>query len=146
MGEADRWCEPRRLLHCYDSAAAGRRAGAATHLRNAKRQITTGQYPDAIRETRLAIEIMRDMKIWPRDVGKKRDDQDQADRYGLMLDQLDSQADGYQKLLQKSFNQASGVQHAGGVIARATWVRADAVALTGMAASLMHRLAEEVSR
>lgn len=119
-------------------------AKAAAHLLNAKRQITAGEYPDAIRETRLAIGIMRDMKVWPRDVDKKRDDQDQADRYGLMLDDLDAQAEGYQKLLQKSFNQASGVQHSDGVIALATWVRADAVSLTGMAASLMHRLAEEI--
>lgn len=119
-------------------------AEAARHLREAKRQITGGQYPDAIRETRLAIETMRDMKIWPRDVNKKRDDQDQADRYGLLLDALDTQAEGYQQLLQKSFNQASGIQHAGGAIARATWVRSDAVTLTGLAASLMHRLAEEI--
>ncbi|MDX2854436.1 hypothetical protein PV342_39720 [Streptomyces sp. PA03-3a] len=119
-------------------------AEAARHVREAKRQITAGQYPDAIRETRLAIETMRDMKVWPRDVEKKRDDQDQADRYGLMLDALDAQAEGYQQLLQRSFNQASGIQHAGGAIARASWVRADAVSLTGMAASLMHRLSEEI--
>lgn len=119
-------------------------AEAAKHLREAKRQINGGEYPDAIRETRLAIETMRDMKIWPRDVDKKRNDKDQADRYGLMLDALDKQAEGYQQLLQKSMDQASGPQHAGGAIARATWVRADAISLTGMAASLMHRLAEEI--
>lgn len=120
-------------------------AKAANHLRKAKRQITGGEHHDAIRETRLAIEIMRDMKIWPRNVSKQRDDKDQADRYGLMLDALDTQAAGYQQLLQKSMDQASGPQHAGGAIARATWVRADAVSLTGMAAALMHRLAEEIS-
>jgi hypothetical protein len=120
-------------------------ATAAAHLLNAKRQITAGQYPDAIRETRLAIEVMRDMKLWPKDVTKKLKDQEQADRYGLMLDHLDDAAEGYQKLLQASFNQASGVQHSNGVIARATWVRADAVTLTGMAASLMHRIAEEIT-
>jgi hypothetical protein len=119
-------------------------AKAAGHLRSARRQITAGEYPDAIRETRLAIEIMRDMKVWPRDVDKKRDDRGQADRYGLMLDELDAQAEGYQELLRKSFNQASGVQHSDGAIALASWVRADAVSLTGMAASLMHRLAEEI--
>jgi hypothetical protein len=122
----------------------GTLAEAAKHLLAAKRQITAGEYPDAIRETRLAIQSMRDMKVWPKGVDKKRDDQDQADRYGLMLDDLDAQADGYQQLLQRSFNQASGPQHTDGVIALATWVRADAVALTGMAASLMHRLAEEI--
>jgi hypothetical protein len=118
-------------------------AEAAKHLLTAKRQITAGEYQDVIRETRLAIQIMRDRKVWPRDI-PKRDDQDQADRYGAMLNDLDSQAEGYQQLLQKSFHQASGPQHAEGPIGRATWVRADAVSLTGMAASLMHRLAEEI--
>lgn len=97
-----------------------------------------------IRETRLAIQIMRDMQVWPRDIPRKRDDQDQTDRYGAMLNDLDAQAEGYQQLLQKAFNQASGPQHTDGAIGRATWVRADAVALTGMAASLMHRLEEEI--
>jgi hypothetical protein len=87
---------------------------------------------------------MRDMKVWPRDIPKKRDDQDQADRYGAMLNDLDAQAEGYQQLLQKAFNQASGPQHTDGPIGRATWIRADAVSLHGMAASLMHRLAEEI--
>lgn len=119
-------------------------AEAARHLLEAKRQITAGEYHDVIRETRLAIQIMRDMRIWPRDVPNKRDDQDQADRYGAMLNDLNSQAEGYQQLLQKSFNQASGPQHTDGPIGRATWVRADAVSLTGMAASLMHRLAQEI--
>jgi hypothetical protein len=119
-------------------------AEAAKHLRAAKRQITAGEYHDTIRETRLAIQIMRDMKVWPKDVPSKRDDQDQADRYGAMLNDLDAQAEGYQQLLQKAFNQASGPQHTDGLIGRATWIRADAVSLTGMAASLMHRLAEEI--
>ncbi|WP_314416189.1 hypothetical protein [Streptomyces sp. DSM 40484] len=120
-------------------------ADAAAHVLAARRQITAGEYPDAIRETRLALEGMRNMRIWPKEVTGTRNDQDQADRYGIMLAQLDEAARAYQELLQSSFNQASGVQHSGGVIARATWVRADAVALTGMAASLMHRLAEELA-
>ncbi|MFD8483593.1 hypothetical protein [Kitasatospora sp. NPDC059673] len=119
-------------------------AKAAAHLRTADRQITAGEYADAIRETRLAIIDMRDMKVWPKDVAKKRDDQDQADRYGVMLDRLDEMADGYAKVIQGVFNQASGVQHQDGALARATWVRADAVALNGMAVSLLHRVAEEL--
>lgn len=124
---------------------SGPLAKAAANLLNAKRQITAGEYQDAIRETPLAIQSMRDMKVWPKDVPSKRDDQDQADRYGAMLNDLDAQADGYQQLLVRSFNQASGPQHSDGPMGRATWIRADAVTLTGMAASLMHRLAEEIS-
>jgi len=119
-------------------------AKAAGHLRKADHQITAGEYTDAIRETRLAIGDMRDMKVWPKDVTKKRNDQDQAERYGVMLDQLAEQADGYAALIQATYTQASGVQHQDGALARATWVRADAVALNGMAVSLMHRLAEEI--
>jgi hypothetical protein len=44
------------------------------------------------------------------------------------------------------FNQASGPQHASGALRGATWARADAVALTGMAAAMLHRLTEEVDR
>jgi hypothetical protein len=43
------------------------------------------------------------------------------------------------------FNQASGPQHADGVIASASWVRSDAIALNGMASPLMHRLADEIA-
>ncbi|MEV0193118.1 hypothetical protein AB0I39_31880 [Kitasatospora purpeofusca] len=39
-------------------------AKAAAHLRAADREITAGEYADAIRETRLAIIGMRDMKVW----------------------------------------------------------------------------------
>ncbi|MFI9788528.1 hypothetical protein ACIHEI_34190 [Kitasatospora sp. NPDC051984] len=119
-------------------------AKAAAHLRAADRQITAGEYADAIRETRLAIGDMRDMKVWPKDVTKKSKEQDQAERYGVLLDQLKGMADGYAELIQGVFNQASGVQHQDGALARATWVRADAVALNGMAVSLLHRLAEEL--
>ncbi|MFJ9847734.1 hypothetical protein ACIRYZ_46440 [Kitasatospora sp. NPDC101155] len=122
----------------------GSLAKAAGHLRAADRQITAGEYPDAIRETRLAIGDMRDMKVWPKDVAKKRNYQDQADRYGVMLDRLAEMADGYAELIQAAYTQASGVQHQDGALAGATWVRADAVALNGMAVSLMHRLAEEL--
>jgi hypothetical protein len=124
----------------------GALAEAARHLRQADHQITAGEYPDALRETRLAIGIMRDMKIWPKDVTKKRDDQDQADRYGLMLDRLAEMADGYAGLIQASYNQTSGVQHQDGALAQAVWVREDAVAMNGMAVSLMHRLAHELRR
>ncbi|MDJ0346439.1 hypothetical protein QMK19_35715 [Streptomyces sp. H10-C2] len=124
----------------------GKLAEAGQHLRRADQQITAGEYPDAIREARLAISTMREMKIWPRDSTNKRDDQDQADRYGRILDSLDAMAEGYTTLLTTTFNQASGIQHNDGAIASATWVRADAVALTGMAASLMHRLASEIRR
>lgn len=119
-------------------------AKAAGHLRKADHQITAGEYTDAIRETRQAIGDMRGMKVWPKDVTKKRNDQDQAERYGVMLDRLAEQADGYAELIQAAYTQASGVQHQDGVLARATWMRADAVALNGMAVSLMHRLAEEL--
>ncbi|MFF7459398.1 hypothetical protein [Kitasatospora sp. NPDC008115] len=120
-------------------------AKAGGHLCAADRQITAGEYADAIRETRLAISDMRDMKVWPQDVAKARKNQDQGDRYGVMLDRLAEMADGYAELIQRVFNQASGVQHQDGALARATWVRADAVALNGMAVSLMHRLAGELT-
>ncbi|MEV3908672.1 hypothetical protein [Streptomyces canus] len=119
-------------------------AAAAKHLRTADRQITVGEYPDAIRETRLAVESMRKLNIWPRNGSKKRDDQDQGDRYGLLLDQLAAQADGYAELVRALFSQASGPQHNDGAIGSASWVRSDAIALNGMAASLLGRLAEAV--
>ncbi|MEV0906140.1 hypothetical protein [Streptomyces hokutonensis] len=119
-------------------------ATAAKHLQTADRQITAGEYSDAIRETRLAVGDMRKLNIWPSNGTKKRDDQGQDDRYGALLDQLAGQADGYAELVQALFNQASGPQHNDGAIGNASWVRADAIALNGMAASLLHRLAEEV--
>jgi hypothetical protein len=119
-------------------------ATAAKHLRTADVQITAGEYPDAIRETRLAVEAMRKLNIWPQNGSKKRDNQDQGDRYGLLLDQLAAQADGYAELVRGLFSQASGPQHNDGAIGSASWVRSDAIALNGMAASLFHRLAEEV--
>ncbi|PKV88198.1 hypothetical protein [Streptomyces sp. TLI_146] len=119
-------------------------AAAAGHLRTADRQITAGEYPDAIRETRLAVDAMRKLNIWPQNGAKKRDDQDQGDRYGVLLDRLADQADGYGELLRALFNQASGPQHNDGPIGSAAWVRDDAITLNGMAASLLHRLAEEV--
>ncbi|MGW3037445.1 hypothetical protein ACWDCB_40395 [Streptomyces sp. NPDC001178] len=119
-------------------------ATAAGHLRTADRQITAGEYPDAIRETRLAVDAMRKLNIWPTNGTKKRDDQDQSDRYGVLLDRLADQADGYTELIQALFNQASGPQHNDGAIASASWVRGDAIALNGMAASLLHRLVETV--
>ncbi|MEU6351021.1 hypothetical protein ABZ896_17050 [Streptomyces sp. NPDC047072] len=119
-------------------------ATAAKHLRNADRQITAGEYPDAIRETRLAVTDMRKLNIWPQNGSKKRDDQDQDDRYGALLDRLADQADGYADLIQAVFSQASGPQHNDGAIGSASWVRSDAIALNGMAASLLHRLAEEI--
>jgi len=121
-------------------------ADAARHLREADQQITRGEYPDAVREARMAIETMRDMGVWPKDVAKKRDEQTQADRYGVILDKLAAQANGYAELLQALFNLASGPQHASGALRGAAWVRADAVALTGLAAAVLHRLAEEVDR
>ncbi|MFE4576815.1 condensation domain-containing protein [Streptomyces chartreusis] len=117
---------------------------AAQHLQTADRQITAGEYPDAIRETRLAVSAMRKLNVWPQNGGKKRDDQDQDDRYGVLLDRLADQADGYADLMQALFNQASGPQHNDGAISSALWVRSDAIALNGMAASLLHRLAETV--
>jgi hypothetical protein len=121
-------------------------ADAARHLRKADQQITKGEYSDAVREARLAIQVMRDMQVWPKHVANKRDEQTQADRYGVILDKLAEQADGYAELLQVLFNQASGPQHASGALRGATWVRADAVALTGLAAAMLHRLGEEVAR
>jgi hypothetical protein len=121
-------------------------ADAARHLREADQQITRGEYTDAIRQARLAIEAMRDMEVWPKNVAKKRDDQTQADRYGVILDKLAAHANGYAELLQALFNQASGPQHVSGALRGATWVRADAVTLTGLAAAMLHQLAEEVDR
>ncbi|MER6188133.1 hypothetical protein [Streptomyces sp. NPDC001652] len=86
----------------------GQLATAAKHLRTADRQITAGEYPDAIRETRLAVDAMRKLNIWPQNSTKKRDDQYQDDRYGTVLDRLADQADGYADLMQAVFNQASG--------------------------------------
>ncbi|MER8156908.1 hypothetical protein [Streptomyces sp. NPDC094472] len=119
-------------------------ATAAKHLRTADRQITAGEYPDAIRETRLAVGAMRKLNIWPQNGSKKRDDQDQDDRYGIILDRLADQADAYADLVQAVFTQASGPQHNDGAIGTASWVRSDAITLNGMAASLLHRLAETV--
>lgn len=119
-------------------------ATAAKHLRTADQQITAGEYPDAIRETRLAVDAMRKLNIWPANGSKKRDDQDQDDRYGILLDRLTAQTDGYADLMQALFSQASGPQHNDGAIGRASWVRSDAIALNGMTAALLHRLAEEV--
>lgn len=124
--------------------ADGPLAAAAKHLRTAAQQITAGEYPDAIRETRLSVTDMRKLNIWPQNGSKKRDDQDQDDRYGVILDRLADQADAYADLVQAVFTQASGPQHNDGAIGSASWVRADAIALNGMAASLLHRLAEEV--
>ena len=45
---------------------------AAEHLRTADRQITAGEYADAIRETRLAVSEMRALGMWPSGVTKKR--------------------------------------------------------------------------
>lgn len=125
---------------------AGPLSDAAGHLRAADQQITQGEFTDAIREVRLAIEIMRDMRVWPRDVTKKRDDQDQADRYGLVLDKLAAQADGYADLMQALFTLASGPQHASGALRGAVWARADAVALTAAASAILHRIAAELTR
>jgi hypothetical protein len=122
----------------------GRLAAAAGHLRAADRQSTAGEYPDAIRETRLAVSEMRALNVWPKDGVKKRDAQDQEDRYGILLDRLTAQADAYAVLVQALFSQASGPQHNDGAIGTASWVRSDAIALNGMVASLLHRLAEEV--
>jgi len=121
-------------------------ADAARHLRQADQQITKGEYPDAVREARLAIQAMRDLQVWPKHVAKKRYEQTQADRYGVILDKLAAQADGYGELLQALFNLASGPQHASGALRGAAWVRADAVTLTGLAAAMLHRLGEEVDR
>ncbi|MFE2850221.1 hypothetical protein ACFXJO_03710 [Streptomyces lavendulae] len=118
---------------------------AAEHLRTADRQITAGEYPDAIRETRLALTSMRKLGVWPSGGAKKRDEQDQADRYGTLLDRITEQADGYAEVIQAAFNQASGPQHNDGAIASAAWTRADAVALNALAAALLHRLAAELS-
>jgi hypothetical protein len=125
---------------------AGPLADAAGHLRAADRQITRGEFTDAIREARLAIEIMRDMRVWPKDVTKKRDDQDQADRYGVILDKLTAQANGYADLLQALFTLASGPQHASGALRGAVWARADAIALTAAASAMLHRVAAEIAR
>jgi hypothetical protein len=38
---------------------------ATHHLRAADQQITRGEYADAVREACLAIEAMRDLKVWP---------------------------------------------------------------------------------
>ncbi|WP_055615175.1 hypothetical protein [Streptomyces phaeochromogenes] len=119
-------------------------ATAAEHLRTADRQITAGEYPDAIRESRLAVTAMRKLNIWPQNSIKKRDDQGQDDRYGVILQRLADQADGYADLMQALFNQLSGPQHNDGAIASASWVRSDAITLNGMAASLLYRLAETV--
>ncbi|MEU6379583.1 hypothetical protein [Streptomyces sp. NPDC046909] len=119
-------------------------ATAAKHLRTTAQQIMAGEYPDAIRETRLAVESMRKLNVWPQNGTKKRDDQDQDDRYGTMLDRLADQADAYADLMQTLFSQASGPQHNDGAIGSASWVRSDAIALNGMAASLLHRLAEQI--
>jgi hypothetical protein len=59
---------------------------------------------------------MRDMQVWPRHVAKRRDEQTQADRYGVILDKLAAQADGYGELLQALFSQASGPEHASGAL------------------------------
>ncbi|MFC8016624.1 hypothetical protein [[Kitasatospora] papulosa] len=118
---------------------------AAEHLRAADRQITAGEYPDAIRETRLALGAMRSLGVWPSGRAKKRDEQDQADRYGVLLDRIAVQADGYAEVIQAAFNQASGPQHNDGAIAGAAWTRADAVALNAMTAALLHRLTSEMS-
>jgi hypothetical protein len=125
--------------------AARSRTPAATCAR-ADQQITKGEYADAVREARLAIQVMRDIQVWPRYVAKKRDEQTQADRYGVILDKLAAQAAGYDELLQVLFNQASGPQHASGALRGAAWVRADAVALTGLAAAMLHRLGVEIAR
>ncbi|MFF8617165.1 hypothetical protein [Streptomyces sp. NPDC015350] len=118
---------------------------AAEHLRTADRQITAGEYTDAIRETRLALTTMRKLGVWPSGGTKKRDDQDQADRYGILLDRLTGQADGYAEVIQAAFNQTSGPQHNDGAIASATWTRADAVTLNALAAALLHRLSAELT-
>ncbi|MFE8940964.1 hypothetical protein ACFYNX_26205 [Streptomyces sp. NPDC007872] len=118
---------------------------AAEHLRTADRQIRAGEYPDAIRETRLALTSMRKLGVWPRGGTKKRDAQDQSDRYGILLDRITGQADGYAEVIQAAFNQASGPQHNDGAIASAAWTRADAVALNALAAALLHRLAADLS-
>lgn len=118
---------------------------AAEHLRTADRQITAGEYTDAIRETRLALTSMRKLGVWPSGGAKKRDDQDQAHRYGILLDRITDQADGYAEVIQAAFNQSSGPQHNDGAIASAAWTRADAVALNALAAALLHRLAAELS-
>jgi len=97
----------------------------------------------------LALEKDRnghDLQVWPKQVAKPRNEQTQADRYGVILDKLAAQADGYAELLQALFNQASGPQHTSGALRGARWVRADAVALTGLAAAMLHRLAEEIAR
>ena len=86
------------------------------------------------------------MNVWPERITKKRDNQTQIDRYGAILDKLAAHANGYAELLQVLFNQASGPQHASGAPRGAIWVRADAVALTGVAAAMLYRLAEEVER
>ncbi|MGP3638397.1 hypothetical protein ACTU45_34695 [Streptomyces sp. 24-1644] len=101
---------------------------AAEHLRTADRQITAGEYTDAICETRLALTSMRKLGVWPSGGAKKRDEQDQSDRYGILLDRITDQADGYAEVIQAAFNQASGPQHNDGAIASAAWTRADAVA------------------
>ncbi|MFE9468589.1 hypothetical protein ACFYNW_34060 [Streptomyces virginiae] len=148
VGAATRERGPDRLLHRHHPPADDARGPlreAAEHLRTADRQITAGEYPDAIRETRLALTSMRKLGVWPTGGTKKRDDQDQADRYGILLDRLTEQADGYAEVIQSAFNQASGPQHNDGAIASAAWTRADAVTLNALAAALLHRLAAELS-
>ncbi|MFD4243621.1 hypothetical protein ACFWP3_18790 [Streptomyces sp. NPDC058525] len=123
--------------------ASGPIRKAAEHLRTADRQITAGEYMDAIRETRLALTLMRALGVWPAGGTKKRDDQDQADRYGLLQDRIAAQADGYADIIQAAFSQASGPQHNDGAIASAAWTRADAVTLNALAAALLHRISSE---
>ncbi|MFJ2008436.1 hypothetical protein [Streptomyces chartreusis] len=124
-------------------AAGGPLAAAAGHLRTADQQITAGDYPDAIRETRLAVDAMRALKIWPKNGSRKRSGQDQAEGYAILLDRLADQAGGHAEPARALLGRASGPQPSDGVIGSGSWVRSDAIALNGMAASLLHRLAEE---
>ncbi|MFD6469649.1 hypothetical protein [Streptomyces goshikiensis] len=125
--------------------ASGPIRQAAEHLRTADRQITAGEYTDAIRETRLALTLMRTLGVWPTGGTKKRDDQDQADRYGILQDRIAAQADGYADIIQAAFSQASGPQHNDGAIASAAWTRADAVTLNALAAALLHRISTDTA-
>ncbi|MGW0933183.1 hypothetical protein [Streptomyces sp. NPDC002644] len=121
---------------------------AAEHLRTADRQVTAGHGRRVSRRhprDPLALTSMRKLGVRPSGGAKKREEQDQADRYGTLLDRITEQADGYADVIQAAFNQASGPQHNDGAIASAAWTRADAVALNALAAALLHRLATELS-
>jgi hypothetical protein len=121
-------------------------AEAAQHLRTADQQLTAGEFKDSIRETRLAVDKMRELGVWPKAGAKKLKERDQGDRYGLLLDHLDSFDQDCANLLQALHDQASGPQHDDGALRGASWLRPDAVTMLGTAASLMYRMAHQIRR